>query len=155
MSNFLYGTIITVDNENRIDSGLDFSMVRFALQNDFAIRFIDTIPTKDTSKNINFQISDNFFVLYCESFLETIIYTPDGIPLINNFDDDLDKLQGLVREIFNFEFVEKVELRFSFVEVDEVEYEICETCLEDMKDIINEKFLNESHFPVINVIIER
>ena len=154
MSNFVYGKIFVDDDSvSLIDSKIDFSMMKFSTQNNFALHFIT--PLANDKKDIFFCISDNYFVNYCEYFLEPIIYTLDGIPLTDALCKDLDKLHGLIERIFEFEFVEKVELRFSYVEVEEDDYEICKTSLSEMKNVVLKKYLSETDFPVINVVIER
>ena len=86
--------------------------------------------------------------------MEPVIYS-HGVPQIENLLNDLDKLYGLINLIMNFKFVDKVELRFSYAEVDECEYSVCETSVEQMKDIILEQYLSTIGFPVINVVIEK
>ena len=136
MSNFLYGRILVTDSSKVMDSSIYSYITRFGDLNNFAVSFIDTLPTKSTPNDINFRISDNSHVQYCEYFLEPPIFTVDGFPIIEEFDSDLSKLQELIRGIFTFNFTQKIELRFSFVEVDEEEYEIYETDIENMKDVI-------------------
>ena len=155
MSNFVYGRVVVNDVTKLINSKIDFSIVNFCISNNFALHFIDSLPTKNTKGDINFQISDNFFVKYCEYFMEPVVYTLDGKPIIENLINDLNKLQGLIQIIFKFEFVEKIELRFSYVEVDEDDYEICKTCIEEMKSLILEKFLSNTNFPVINIVLNK
>ena len=156
MSNFLHGRIIINDNCSLV-SKINSEMVEFSIRNNFALHYIDTLPSKNTVGDINFIISDNFFVKYCECFLEPIIYTLDGVPIVEHLCKDLNKLQELVNIIFKYDFVENVELRFSYVEVNEEDYEVCETNVGEMKNIILEKFLSESDsgFPVLNIVINR
>ena len=150
MSNFINGRIVV--NDRAIDSSIGFSMVEFALYNHFAVHFEDN---KLNTRDIFFKISDSFLFKYCDYYMEPIIYTLDGKPLTANINMDLDKLQGLIYTIFKYEFVERVELRFSDVEVDEWEYEVIKTNTVFMRNVILEKYLSEFSFPVINVIINR
>ena len=154
MINFLYGRIIVNDPTQKIASRLDFYMMHFCIKNNFALSFVDRLPTKHTVEDILFRISDSFLIEYCESFMEPVIYS-HGVPQIENLLNDLDKLYGLINLIMNFKFVDKVELRFSYAEVDECEYSVCETSVEQMKDIILEQYLSTIGFPVINVVIEK
>ena len=155
MSNFVYGRIVVNDVAKLIDSKIDFSMVEFCIHNNFALHFVDVLSTKNNIGDITFRISDNFLVNYCEYFLEPIIYTLDGKPITENLCMDIKKMQGLIRRIFKFEFVEKIELRFSYVEVDEDDYEVCHASIDEIDRVILSKFLSSSEFPVICVIIER
>ena len=105
--------------------------------------------------DINFQLSDNFLIHYCEFFMEPIIYDLDGTPKLDSFYKDLDKLQRLLQTIYSFEFVDMVELRFSYVEVDECDYEICETNIDKMKPMFLSKYLCSTQIPVVKFIIKR
>ena len=155
MSNFIYGRIISKEPKQVFYSKLDFSIIEVARNNNFALSFIDTLPTINTAKDVNFRISDNFMVKYCESFMEPIIYSADGKPLTKNIWEDLNKLQCLIREILKYDFVQKVELRFSYIEVDEEEYEILQSSVEEMKDLILNKYITDQAFPVANFVITR
>ena len=155
MSNFIFGRILCNDKTKIASSKIDFSMIELCVNNDFAVHFISTLPTKDTRADINFQLSDNFLINYCERFMEPVIYTQEGDPLLDNIYKDLNKLQTLILKIFEFDFVETIELRFSYIEVDENEYEICETSVDRMKDVILEKYLSDIGFPVVNIVINK
>ena len=81
MSNFIHGRIV-VNNLSQVkNSEFDFSIIEFCARNKFALRFVGIFPKKDVGGHINFQISDNFLVNYCESFMEPIIYTIEDTPL--------------------------------------------------------------------------
>lgn len=155
MSNFIYGRIVVNSTVNSLKTNIDFEIIEYCAKNGFAVHFIETLPTKNTCKDINFCISDNFFVKYCNDFMQPIIYTLSGEPLTKNINDDISKLHGMIQIILGFEFVNCVELRFSYVEVDEDEYEVCVTSVANMHDLIIKKFLSNMDFPVIKVIIKR
>lgn len=156
MSNFLYGKILCNCVDKIIPSKIDFLITKYCINNNFAIHFWgDSSKTKDIGENIYFSISDNFTIKYCEDFLKPIIYTLNGEPLLDNFLIDIAKLEGLLNLILSFEFVEKVELRFSYVEVDENEYEVCKIHLKDLKKSMLQKYLMATHFPVVKFIIEQ
>ncbi len=84
-----------------------------------------------------------------------IIYTYDGTPMLDTFYKDLDKLKELICKIFSFNFIEKIELKFSYIEVDEEEYEICSTNIDEVERIILSKYLSSISVPVIKVIINK
>ena len=155
MSNFINSRIICNYTGDIGSTKIDFALIEYAVKNNFGLHILGLGLTKENKIIIDFRISDNFLVEYCEYFLEPILYSPDGNALIESIGKDLDKLRGLAIKILNFDFVERIELRFSYVEVDEYEYELCETTIEDMKECILEKYLTYTDFPVIKVIIER
>ena len=155
MSNFIYGRIVTTDKSIAVDSTLYYTMTNYCLLNEFGLHFIDTLPTKNTVKDLNFQLSDNSAVSYCEFFMEPIIYTLEGKPLTQKINNDISKIQGLICKIFEYPFIKKIELRFSYIEVDEEEYEVYQTSIYEMKKLIFEKFLSANGFPVMNIIITK
>ena len=109
----------------------------------------------ETCKNILFQLSDNFHVLHCEQFMEPIIFTYEGIPIVDSIIRDLDTLEGLIKGIFHYNLVNEIELRFSYIEVDECEYEKIETDICKMKSVIFSQYLKSTQFPVIKVTIKK
>ena len=155
MSNFIYGKLTTNDITQLFNSKIDFFMIEYAVQNNFAVHFSNISVHKKNSGNMFFAISDNFFVNYCEYFLEPIIYTADGTPLLENLCKDLEKLYGLIKKMFEFGFVKEIELKFSYVEVDEDEYDTCMTSIENFKDTIIQKYKSTIGFPVIRVIVKK
>ena len=60
-----------------------------------------------------------------------------------------------MEKIFEFEKVEKVELRFSWGEIIEEDYEIYETNLEEMKKMLLSIYLSNTVFPCANLIIHQ
>lgn len=155
MSNFIYGNIICNDISQATNSKIDSCMVKFCLDNDFAIHFIESIPTKDTRRDISFQLSDNFLIRYCECFMEPIVYTMDNEALLDSISKDLKKISGLVNLIFSFEFVDKVEFRFSSPEVDESDYKICKTNLNEFGQLLLHEYLSSPCFPTIKVKLRK
>lgn len=155
MSHFLSGKIFINDTTEWFESKIDFSIVEFCLQNNFAIQFYDDPKYYNKPiRSLLFRISDNFFVDYCEYFLEPIIYTNDGTPILESIKEDLDKLQNLIGKIFEFDFVEKVELRFSYGEAEECDYETVKASTSQVKKVILKEYLSDYYFPTIKVIIE-
>ena len=108
----------------------------------------------EACKDIVFQLSDNFHILHCEQFLEPIIFTFEGIPIVDSINKDLNTLEGLIKDVFLFNTVKEIELRFSYVEVDECEYEKMETDIYNMKSVILSQYLKSIQFPVIKIIIK-
>ena len=152
MSNFILGRIKKIYTDSSDEEFL-FSLMSYCKSNGFAIHFRDNSSFDDSVGDIIFQLADNFEVNYCESFLEPIIYTLEGNPLLEKTLDDLNKLYGLIHHILSCCFVEKVELRFSYIEVDEDEYDSYEINLENMRDLILEKYKSSTTIPVIKLII--
>jgi len=85
--------------------------------------------------------------------MEPIIYTLNGKPIIDRINNDLDILEGLINTILCYDLVNHIELRFSFVEVDECEYEEYITNINMMRSVILLEYLKSVQMPVIKVII--
>ena len=90
---------------------------------------------------------------HCDFFMEPIIYSSEGVPLCDNLLKDIDKIYDLLQLIFSFDFAQKVELRFSFVEVDEDEFQVCHIRLREMKEVLLQKYLENSDIPVVKMVI--
>lgn len=153
MSNFVYGRIVCNDLKQIIDSQIDFSITKYCVDHGFAVHFTDGTIINRSVNEITFQLSDNFLMYHCDRFLEPVVYTLDGKPRINSTVEDLKKVQGLVKTILENKYVEMIELRFSCAEVDEFEYDVCKTSCNDMVEAILSKYLSETDFPVIKVMI--
>lgn len=108
---------------------------------------------EDDENSIVCYLSDDFDMQYSDHFMEPIIYTMEGIPFYEKIINDLDILQGLIKKVFEFNVVSKIELRLSFVEVDEFEYRVYETGINQMKHIIMSEYLTSSQVPVIKLVI--
>lgn len=154
MSNMLYSDIICTSSITE-QHGWEKKLVQYCLDYDFGLLYIDEFCRTDSELVFRVQLSDNFFQHNCEDFLAPMIYSEDGEPQTDSFCRDLEKLYGFVQEIFSLTDVEEVILRFTPVEVDEEEYDVCVTVLKKMKQIIFQKFLGEQEFPVLKVIIYR
>ena len=85
--------------------------------------------------------------------MEPIIYTLNGKPIIGRLSKDLDVLEELINMIFCYDLIDHIELRFSFVEVDEREYKEHITNINMMKSVILSEYLKSAQMPVIKVII--
>ena len=128
----------------------------------FGIHFLshEIFPVQNDSEKsegkIRFQLSDSFIAPNCEDFMDLVYYTKQGVPLIEPLKRDLEKLQGIVDIIFSFDFVNHLELRFSFVEVNEDEYEICRVSQSGLKKEVYERYIeSKGNIPVVNFIITR
>lgn len=154
MSNLIYGNIIGEFNQ-ATNAQIKSLMTNFCIDNSLGIHFLPLFLSPNNTKYIGFQISDDFDVCYCERFMPPIIYTYDGTPMLDTFYKDLDKLKELICKIFSFNFIEKIELKFSYIEVDEEEYEICSTNIDEVERIILSKYLSSISVPVIKVIINK
>lgn len=154
MSNMLYGDIICTSSMSE-QCGWEKKLVQYCLDNDFGIRYINAFHQANSEQVFRFQLADTFIQSNCEDLLAPMIYSEDGEPQTVSFCRDLEKLYGFVQEIFSLADVEKVILRFTPVEVDEEEYDVCVTVLPKMKQVIFQKFLGEQEFPVLKVIIYR
>ena len=155
MSNLIHvnvdcGSIYEVEINN-----LKSSIVHYCRDQSIGLHFLNALSNSKVAKSITFQLSDNDGIYYCEFFMEPIVYTQDGTPLLDPIIRDLRKLYGLIKKILQENFVKKVELRFSYVEVDDVDYEIFETTVEKMQRSILKKYLSECGFPVIKVVVVR
>ena len=73
--------------------------------------------------------------------------------MCDNLLKDIDKIYDLLQLIFSFDFAQKVELRFSFVEVDEDEFQVCHIRLREMKEVLLQKYLENSDIPVVKMVI--
>ena len=153
MSNFILGNIccklMSKDDAKSICS----SIKAYCENHNIGVHFGNDNAEK--CKNITFQLSDNFCMLHCEQFMEPIIFTFDGRPLVESIIRDLDTLEGLIKDIFRYNLVNRIELRFSYVEVEECEYEEYETNICKMKSVIFSKFMENTQVPVIKVIIKK
>lgn len=154
MSTLIYGNLCCKNSYNIIDSHIDYSLTNFCINNEFGIHFLDSSLDKKTDEiNILFQLTDNFLSCNCENFFEPIIYSLDGRPQIDNLSKDIEKLYGLIETAFSFGFVQRVELKFSFGEVEDFEYEVCNILLQDIRSILLQKYLMYTH-PIIKLIIK-
>ena len=154
MSNFIHGLIINDGLKEIPYLSIKNKLVQHCKDNDFSINFSEKSVSKD-EHIISFLLSDNYLINYCENFMEPITYSIEGEPLLEGLLRDIDKLQKMIMNIFSYECVKMVVLKFSFVEVDEGEYEICRTNVNDVKKTILNKYLRSLNMPVIKVLIER
>ncbi|MBQ7335997.1 MAG: hypothetical protein IJW92_05955 [Clostridia bacterium] len=155
MSNMIHGTVYYTTRPPLGDFDSDWT--RYCLDNEFAIHFLSLHHNISTGKGtIVFELADSFVAHCCENFMDIVLYTVDGHPILDPIHKDLGKLKGLVQKIFDFKSVEMVELRFSFGEVIEEDYEICKTNLDGMTNVILSKYLEEAtQVPTIKVMIEK
>ena len=153
MSNLILGNVCC-KSISKDDAKLICSSIKVYCKNhNIGVHFGNNYAEK--CENITFRLSDNFYTLYCEQFMAPIIFTFDGRPLVESIARDLDTLEGLMKDIFHHNLVNKIELRFSYVEVEEYEYEEYETNICKMKSVIFSKFMENAQVPVIKVIIKK
>lgn len=154
MSNFIHGLIINEGSKEKPYSVMKNKLVQCCKDNDFSIHFLEESVEK-SEHIISFLLSDSCLINYCENFMAPIIYSIEGEPLLEGLLRDIDKLQKMIINIFSFKCVKMVELKFSFIEVDEDEYEICRTNVNNVKRTILNQYLCNLNMPVIKVLIER
>lgn len=155
MSNFIYGNIFC-DSLSKDDIVLICSSIKnYCINHDIGVHFEKTMLVTFDINSIRFQLSDDFDVLYCEHFMEPIIYTLNGKPIIDPINKNLDVLEGLIKGILCYDSVNKVELKFSYIEVDECEYKEYETNINMMKSVILLEYLKSVQMPVIKIIINK
>lgn len=152
MSNFIHGSIICFSLKQIPYSTIKNELIMYCKSNEFSIQFSEVVIKKEETI-IKFQLSDNDSIKYCENFMEPIFYDTEGKPVLEGLLKDIEKLKGMVRNIFSFESVKRLELRFSFVEVDEEEYTIHKTSINDMERIILNQYLHSINVPTIEILI--
>lgn len=153
MSSLISGEINFERTEQTACQELSLAIVRFCVEHGFAVHFKGT-PIKNCVA-LSFQLSDNFLVSHCETFLAPIIYTLEGVPLLKELSDHLDNLKMLMELILSFDSVNAVILRFSFGEVDEWEYEHILTTTTEMKEELLARYLEDDLIPTLKVTIVR
>ena len=154
MSTLIYGNIVCDYFYDITKLRIDYKLIQFCLENDFGIRFLNSsFNQKSKEVNILFQLADNFLSSNCEFFLEPIIYNLKGEPQIDDLTKDIEKVYGLIKIALSFSIVKKIELNFSYVEVDEEEYELCRVSLTELKQAILKKYLEYKGIPVVRFII--
>lgn len=154
MSNFVSTTIVINDTLELLNSKIDFLLLKYCIDNNIAIHFHSSLQERKHGEVV-LNISDNFFFNYCDCFLQPIIYTLQGRPLIENLKKDIYVLKGLMNIIMGFNFVEKIEMRLSYIEVDENDYEIYKISIDQLEESLLNIFLVAKGFPVVKVIIQR
>ena len=153
MSNFIYCNIICKPANKDYVLLVRSSIVKYCINNGIGVHFERKNVDKCEFNRIKFQLSDDFDIYYCERFMEPIIYTLNGKPIIGRLSKDLDVLEELINMIFCYDLIDHIELRFSFVEVDEREYKEHITNINMMKSVILSEYLKSAQMPVIKVII--
>jgi len=153
MSNFIYCNILCKSASKDDVLLIRSSIEKYCINNGIGVHFERKILETCDINSIKFQLSDDFDICYCERFMEPIIYTLNGKPIIDRINNDLDILEGLINTILCYDLVNHIELRFSFVEVDECEYEEYITNINMMRSVILLEYLKSVQMPVIKVII--
>lgn len=150
MSTLVFGNI-HCKKDAQISQQLQKDLTSYCQKNSIGIHFF-AISEKF---ELSFQLSDDFQSPTCDAFLAPIIYTQEGQPILKDILQNLNVLYGMLVSIFDFNDVDFVVLRFSYVEVDEWEYEICNTSLLDFTEQALKKYLENYDIPVVKFVIKR
>ena len=155
MSTLIFGNIIYDTYNKEIDTEIKCNMVQYCKDAKCGIHFLDERLFESNGKNhMPFQLSDDFNMETCDLFFEQLIYTTDGKPLTDALLRDIDVLYGLLKVAFEFNVVKQIELRFSFGEVNEEEYDVIHIQLELLNQTLFHKYTNTIGIPIVKLIIE-
>ena len=150
MSNFIKGKIHFTNVYKSLNPDLFVDISSYATKNGFAISF----HTTDLSERvIDFVISDSLSVEYCEYFMEPVIFSTDGAPLLANILKDSDLLCKVVNKMLKLDCVGSIELRFSWTDISWNNEEVFMVEKGDLQRFIMKKFLSEYGFPSFNVVV--
>ena len=152
MSNFLYGRIVLNEVSRSKKIRIEQYLQGYPSNGMFALRLIETLPMIKTYDDINFIISDNHSVDYCEHFLEPLIYK-DGEPLLDDLIENLKMLETLLLGLKNYNSVKKIEFRFSCPEAEEEEYSLLKTSVTDFKKNLLNQYLTTTDFPTLKIVV--
>ncbi len=160
MSTIVWGKFVLTDFDAfSKNQSFGFNMVKTCATDLFAIDFKNKmgIPRDEwnTSNEILFTLTDNFFMSTCDRFMEPIYY-PIGQPSTEaSLNTDLMKVKKLFTTAFKYSFVDKIKLFISYGEADIDEYESLITDLDGFIPLIVDKYNHENWVPTIMLTIHQ
>lgn len=138
-------------------NNFNFNIIDVCVKNKFGLYFNDRpAEEREFLKNkIVFSISDNFLISNCEKFMEPIYYPEDSNPTYEKLRSDIKKLKQLMSTILAYDFIDRVELFISFVEVNLDEYKCLEIKLDTFEQVVFDEYLRCDDVPVIRLVVKR
>lgn len=134
-----------------------FNIVKICAENDFGIHFLDRPKEQEENlKNkIVFSLSDNFMIINCERFMESVYYPINLPPTFEKLYSDINKLKVLMETILSYDFIDRIELFITVGEVDDCEYKHIEASLDTFEQIVFDEYKSYGDVPTIDVILTR
>ena len=156
MSNVLTGEIHCTDVRCAFYNGFSVDIVRYAVDHGFGITFTELISTP--TDVIQFIVSEDFLDKICDVFLQPIAFRENGDAGIQKCRDDIFTIEGLIRLIFSFDFVEYITIRLSDADAQDSELHCIEVEIDDFSEILFSEYMkrkNDVYVPFLKINIYR